>query len=298
MPPERVQSDDSWRQQVLQRVANSALRIGMPLAQMQQRLAFERLLARLPTDGSWVLKGGFALLVRYGITARPTKDIDLLASAVPAEAMVVLQHAAEGVGEDRFGFVLRAAKPLPGDAAGMVRVFVLSRLSGRDFVSFHVDLVGAEPLAEPPERLVGMDLLGFAGIAPLDFPVFPLTQHLAEKLHAYTQPRTRENSRAKDLVDLVLLPTLTSVDIDQLRIALAVTFDQPGSHPLPSRLPAPPPSWATPFAALSAATPGAPTADLDEAWARAAGFWDPVLAGEATGLRWLTGRQEWQREQS
>jgi hypothetical protein len=77
-----------------------------------------------------------------------------------------------------------------------------------------------------------------------------------------------------------------------------VTFGQPGSHPLPSRLPAPPPSWATPFAALSAVTPGAPTADVGEAWVRAAGFWDPVLAGEATGLRWLTGRQEWSRERS
>jgi hypothetical protein len=126
----------------------------------------------------------------------------------------------------------------------------------------------------------------------------PLTQHLAEKLHAYTQPRTRKNSRAKDLVDLVLLPTLASVDMDRLRVALAVTFGQPGSHPLPSRLPAPPPSWATPFAALSAVTPGAPTADVGEAWVRAADFWDPVLAGEATGLRWLTGRQEWGREQS
>ena len=32
-----------------------------------------------------------------------------------------------------------------------------------------------------PETLVGSDLLAFAGIAPVRFPVYPLTQHLAEK---------------------------------------------------------------------------------------------------------------------
>lgn len=63
------------------------------------------------------------------------------------------------------------------------------------------------------------------------------------------------------------------------------------------RLPAPPPSWVTPFAALSAVTPGVPTADLDVAWRRAASFWDPVLAEEKTGLRWQIERQAWGREQ-
>jgi hypothetical protein len=64
MRPERVQSDDSWRQQVLQRLTNEAARRNLEVQRLQQRLAFERLLARLPADGSWVLKGGFALLVR------------------------------------------------------------------------------------------------------------------------------------------------------------------------------------------------------------------------------------------
>lgn len=81
--------------------------------------------------------------------------------------------------------------------------------------------------------------------------------------------------------------------MDRLRSALAVTFSQMGSHPLPPRLPAPPLSWVVPFAALSAVTPGSPTADLNEAWARVARFWDPVLAGEAIGLRWRIDRQAW-----
>ncbi|HEY8743021.1 MAG TPA: nucleotidyl transferase AbiEii/AbiGii toxin family protein, partial [Chloroflexota bacterium] len=279
--------------QVLQRLTNEAVRRGLEIQQVQQRLAFERLLARLPSDGSWVLKGGFALQVRYGLIVRPTRDIDLLASMVPEESVEHLRRAAAKPGEDRFIFVLQAVARLPEDAAGTLRVFVRSRLSDRDFVRFHLDLVSGEALVEPPDRIRGMDLLGFAGIAPLDFPVFPLTQHLAQKLHAYTQPRLRENSRVKDLV---LLPTLAPIAADGLQAALDLTFGHTGEHPLPARLPGPPPAWAAPFATLSAETPGAPTADLDAGYAVAARFWDPVLAGDVSGCYWRPERQGWVRE--
>ncbi len=137
MPRERLQTAESWRQQVLQRLANEASRRGVDVQRLQQRLAFERLLARLPADGAWVLKGGFALQVRYGLTVRPTKDIDLLAPSPLAEALAKLQAIlVEPTGEDRFDFVAQPARPLPGDAAGTLRVQILSRLSGRKFVVF------------------------------------------------------------------------------------------------------------------------------------------------------------------
>lgn len=293
MPHRPAQTPDSWRQQVLQRIANEAARRALPVQRLQQRLAFERLLARLPADGSWVLKGGFALQVRYGLTVRPTKDVDLLAAAVPETAVADLQRAAADPGEDRFAFLLQPAERLPVDTAETLRVFVRSRLADRDFVAFHLDLVSGEALVEPPERLQGMDLLGFAGIAPLNFPVFPLAQHLAEKLHAYTQFRVRENSRVKDLVDLMLLPALAPIAADRLQAALDLTFGRSGDQPPPARLPPPPPAWGTSFAMLSAETPGAPTADLDAGYALAARFWDPVLAGDGAGRRWSPERQEW-----
>jgi hypothetical protein len=278
---------------VLQRLANEAVRRSVEVQQLQQRLAFERLLARLPTDGSWVLKGGFALQIRYGLTVRPTRDIDLLAPMVPENPIEHLQRAGKEPGEDRFVFVVQAAAPLPGDAAGTLRVFVRSYLSDRDFVRFHLDVVRGEALVEPPERLQGMDLLGFAGIARLNFPVFPLAQHLAEKLHAYTQLRVRENSRVKDLVDLMLLPTLAPVAADKLQAALDLTFGRPGDQPPPGRLPPPPPPWGPSFATLSAETPGAPTTDLEAGHALAARFWDPVLAGDVAGRRWRPEQQKW-----
>ncbi len=157
--------------------------------------------------------------------------------------------------------------------------------------------MGDEVLTEEPDRLQGMDLLSFAGIAPASFPVFPLAQHLAEKLHAYTQPRTRENSRVKDLVDLALIPTLASIAADQLHAALAATFSRTEGHALPARLPDPPLSWVVPFSTISAATPGAPTSDLGNAYERAARFWDPVLAGRVPGQHWQPGPQHWDHEQ-
>jgi hypothetical protein len=49
---------------------NEALQAGIPVQRLQQGIAFERLLARLPPDGTWVLKGGFALQLRYGFQNR------------------------------------------------------------------------------------------------------------------------------------------------------------------------------------------------------------------------------------
>jgi Nucleotidyl transferase AbiEii toxin, Type IV TA system len=54
-------------------------------------LAFERFLARLAGSGEWMLKGGFALEMSYGWSARPTKDIDLRAAGDLDTAFVLLR---------------------------------------------------------------------------------------------------------------------------------------------------------------------------------------------------------------
>lgn len=74
---ERGRTAAGFREQLLQRLRNGALRDRIPVQRVQQRVAFERLLARLPQDGEWVLKGGLALLFRYGLQTRATKDVDL-----------------------------------------------------------------------------------------------------------------------------------------------------------------------------------------------------------------------------
>ncbi len=62
MPPgERGRTPADFRAQLLQRLRNEVLRAGIPAQRLQQQIAFERLLAQLPPDDDWVLKGGFAL---------------------------------------------------------------------------------------------------------------------------------------------------------------------------------------------------------------------------------------------
>lgn len=53
---ERGKTAAGFRAQVLQRLRNEALRTCIPSQRLQQQIAFERLLARLPRNGEWVLK--------------------------------------------------------------------------------------------------------------------------------------------------------------------------------------------------------------------------------------------------
>ena len=54
-------------------------RDGVGISRLRKRVVFERLLARLQAvaPGAWVLKGGFALELRLGGSARTTKDVDI-----------------------------------------------------------------------------------------------------------------------------------------------------------------------------------------------------------------------------
>jgi Nucleotidyl transferase AbiEii toxin, Type IV TA system len=76
--------------------------------------------------------------------------------------------------------------------------------------------------------------------------LYPIETHIAEKLHAYTMPRTRPNTRVKDLPDLALLATTEPLEAARLRAALERTFAFRATHPLPTSLPNPPANWLTP----------------------------------------------------
>jgi hypothetical protein len=117
-------------------------------------------------------------------------------------------------------------------------------------------------------------------------PVIALEQHIAEKVHAYTAtygPQQQPSTRIKDLIDLLLIADLATPHAEGLRESLDATFRNRARQPLPSSLPAPPPAWTTPYTRAAEAV-GLPT-DLDTAYAVAATFLDPVLAGTSTGHR-------------
>ena len=91
-------------------------------------------------------------------------------------------------------------------------------------------------------------------------------------------PRTRPNTRVKDLPDIALLATIQPLDAKRLREALEQTFTFRDTHPLPSALPDPLPTWEAPYAAM-AREDRIEWNTLIAVTSAARAFLDPVLAG-------------------
>jgi len=115
-------------------------------------------------------------------------------------------------------------------------------------------------------------------VQPSTFRLYPRHAHVAEKLHAYTIPRDRSNTRVKALPDLALLASTGSLNATELREAIDATFSFRGTHPAPAALPAPPADWAPVYERIARQDEltWRTLADVHEA---AACFLDPVLQG-------------------
>jgi Nucleotidyl transferase AbiEii toxin, Type IV TA system len=147
---------------------------------------------------------------------------------------------------------------------------------------FGVDVAFGDPLIGEPDRVVAGDVLSFAGIAPPTLRLYPVVSHIAEKLHAFTMPRSRPNTRVRDLPDIALLSTTGPIDGAELRLALERTFGFRGTHSLPPSVPTPPAFWVEPYAAL-ASSDELIWASLVEVMEAVSAFLDPVLASTDCG---------------
>lgn len=250
----------SFRQALEDRLRKRALSRGEDLQRLRQQIAFDRFVTRIQSDGSskWILKGGHALELSIG-SARATRDVDLalnMSSARPLKDLQqMLQDAASQPTNDWFEFqVGESMMDLDGPVYGGERFPVRSTLGGRPFVDFHVDIAVGDILLTPLRVTTGEDWFGFAGIGPSPLTTTSLEQQFAEKLHAYTMPRTgaRDNSRVKDLVDLVLLVDNPALELEDVASAVMATFRHRGTHSIPEALPDPPKSWTKPYAAMAA----------------------------------------------
>lgn len=168
-----------------------------------------------------------------------------------------------------------------------MRYHASCELAGRRFDDVTVDVaLGDRPIRQP-EVVRGPGLLTFADIEPAEVPVIPLTQHVAEKLHAYTRTYGRagiSSIRVKDLIDLVLIRTRARLDAGELRLALDHTFASRGRRELPARFPPAPPEWRVSYRRMAGEV-GVPP-DLGEGRAAAAALLDPILSGEVSAGDW------------
>lgn len=235
---------------------------GIPINTLRLKLVIERLLARLfaVSDPPWLLKGGYAMELRYRPRGRTTRDIDLTCSSVEktldlrlAAVREKLQDAAERDMDDYLTYRIEApSSELTGAPLGGARFPCEAFLAGKTYGRFHIDLGFGDDPGEAAETLVGDDYLAFAGIAPPRVLALAKPQQFAEKIHAYTFPWTdRVNMRTKDLVDLVLLIETASVDPKDVREAVQAVFTKRKSHEVPPSLPEPPKRWEKDFNTMS-----------------------------------------------
>jgi len=271
-----------------------SLQSGVPLVRMRKMIAFDRFLARLLHDqpDKWVVKGGLALQLRLGERARTTKDIDLL-------MLVQLQEVYPGVREagaldlaDWFFFeVANAVQPMTDDFGG-IRYQLQSLLDGRTFESFHLDVGVGDPLIDPAEYLQTTNLLEFAGLAPTVVPCYPITQQIAEKLHACTRIfQSGESTRVKDYVDILLLAGMGGIDGRRLHKAISSTFLTRRTHSIPLQLLAPPKNWERPFQRMANEVK-LEHMSLEGADIAMKKFLNPVLSNEVIGV-WDPLRWDW-----
>jgi predicted protein tyrosine phosphatase len=257
---------------------------------LRRQVAFDRLLARLflPDQASWVLKGGYALELLFD-TARATIDIDLtlpeldITSGQSSDVIrEMLQQAAGAPLDDWFEFAI-AAPIMDLDAApyGGARFPVEAKMDARVFARFHLDVGVGDVVMRPVDVVECSDWLAFAGIARPSVRIIPREQQFAEKLHAYSLPRSTPNSRVKDLVDLGLLVRDGELQPSVVRAAIDATFGRRATHAVPRRLDPPPAEWLNQFAELSEDCLAG--VSMSDAFEMVRAFWNDLAESEAQG---------------
>ncbi|MCC6463720.1 MAG: nucleotidyl transferase AbiEii/AbiGii toxin family protein [Planctomycetes bacterium] len=281
-----------------QRLRSDVDERGEALGRRRQRLVFDRFLARVDAvfGEAAVLKGGLVLELRLG-RARTTKDVDLRCTGAPAGMLEKLQRAGRLVLGDFLSFQVAPDRTHPEiTQEGMVyqgrRFRVEARLAGKIYgYRFGVDVGFADPILGEPDIITGETLLEFAGIEPARIRLYPVETHLAEKLHAYTLPRTRPNTRVKDLPDIALLAMTRELEAKRLRQAITQCFAFRDVQAVPDELPAPPKEWAPVYARM-ATTDDLSWPTLSDLFATTAAFLNPVLGGRKV-KRWSPNAWRW-----
>lgn len=302
MVSRQYRTPEAFRMALEQRQRERAASAQVPLNRVSQIDLYFRFLDRVIRelgDGAVVLKGGLALELRLG-RARTTLDIDLRASGSPPEVYAQLRAAGLRDHGDFLRFVVEESKDPEIAGEGVVyegrRFKVQAMLANRPYLRrFGLDVAFGDAMVGAPELMIAPDALSFMGIPPPQVPLYPLGTHIAEKLHAYTQPTP--NSRLKDLIDLGLIavaPTLrpsSMIDAQVVRESLRRTFDLRATHPLPGVVPPPPAEWEARYPKLQRENRLA-WASLAEVRDEVCRFLDPILDGSAAGV-WNHAARRW-----
>ncbi|NIA26108.1 MAG: nucleotidyl transferase AbiEii/AbiGii toxin family protein [Gammaproteobacteria bacterium] len=270
----------AFRQALEQRLLNQARDTDTDLNRLRRRVVFERILYRLTTSqpGMWVVKGGMAVELRIGDSARMTRDLDLNLRTDSEGATEAHQRLSAAVSTDPTGdgflFEVSEPNPLQPDQAGRPgwRFSISADLAGRNFATVRIDVVARTDELTSTEMLPLTSLLSFAGFEGFEVEAADVAQQFAEKIHAMTRPwDDRDNTRVKDLADMVVF---INSELDPARAMTATrhVFAVRDTHPLPDELPDPPLFWNEDYPAFADEL-GLAEASIDQAMLTLREFW-------------------------
>jgi predicted nucleotidyltransferase component of viral defense system len=270
----------AFRQALEHRLLNQARDTGTDLNRLRRRVVFERILYRLTTNqpGMWVVKGGMAIELRIGDSARMTRDLDLNLRTGPRGATGAHQRLSAAVSTDLTGdgFLFEVSEPrsLQPDQAGRPgwRFGVSADLAGRNFAMVRVDVVARTDELTSTEMLPLTSLLSFADFAGFEVEAADMAQQFAEKIHAMSRRwDDRDNTRVKDLADMVAFIN-SGLDPARAMNAARHVFAVRNTHPLPDELPDPPRFWNEDYPAFAEEL-GLTESGVDQAMLTLREFW-------------------------
>ena len=287
MKNNKYKTPEDFRKALEERIKKAAELENKTVNDVMYKVSFDRLLARIFHNGNenWILKGGYSLELRFkdiSSISRTTTDIDFalreLKNITEEELWDSLKEIAKRDLNDWFIFEVNApTKELILPTYGGWRFLVISKIGPREFNRFNVDISIAEGFVSKPIWEKGSDILSFAGIEPAKILLISAEKQFAEKIHAYTNPLLVNNSRTRDLVDLVIYIDQGFKDKELLKQEISLTFKTRNTHDVPKIILEPSKDWEKPYQNLASKW-GASRKALDEAFEYLSVFWTDLYS--------------------
>jgi hypothetical protein len=187
-----------------------------------------------------VIKGGSALALRFGFSARASQDLDTAYRGSLDEALESIKAI---LAQGHQGFVGRLGPEEPIVRAGVTPPPIRTKIkldytrgSRRPFVTIPFEISAAEgaSLDEPDEAAISISLAPVQLDTPPSIAFLPLPYQIAQKLHACTDDNGAD-LRVHDLMDILFIKEIAVEESDYpaIRLACEEIFAGRGKQPWP-----------------------------------------------------------------
>ena len=173
---------------------------------------------------SFLVKGGFALELRFRSLARASRDVDLVLNVARGE---LVDAVIEAMRIPWSGFAFQI-KGVAEERKHSYRISVSALYQGSDWSTFEVELVLGE--ADQADMIQPYAIDDFGLMRPSNVPCLNVHEQIAQKLHAATDPT---ENRPRDLIDILLLDDQLARDDDKLLAAVEEVFRERNTHAWP-----------------------------------------------------------------